>query len=222
MASKKSNENTTEEKLKQIEEKIKKLEEAQLKSSDKDDSGSVAGGALQSIGTMIPGLGGLIESVSKSPAFRERLNKIDEELDRKLRETPLKRVEPHVSGGVSRRPMGTPPGARGRGSSTPPTPGVRKKRTRPDQRLAAEAPEQIAADVFDEEGHIAVVAELPGVAQEDVEVKAQGRTLSIVVNTEGARRTQEVELPCTVQGEPQQSLNKGILTIQLEKAGTDD
>ena len=32
---------------------------------------------------MIPGLGGLIENVSKSPAFQERLEKIIEEIARK-------------------------------------------------------------------------------------------------------------------------------------------
>jgi len=221
MTANKDDESKTEEKLKQLEEKIKKLEETRRKSPDKNASGGVAGGILQSIGEMIPGLGGLIENVSKSPAFQERLDKINEELDRKLRETPLKKVEPEVSGGISRRPMGVPPGVRGRSSATP-TPTAKVKRKRPDQRLAAEAPEEISADVFDEDGHIVVIAELAGVAEEDVEVKTEGRTLSIVVNTQGSERSREVELPCAVQGEPEPSLSKGILRIQLEKAGTDD
>jgi len=211
-----------EEKLKQIEEKLKRLEEAQSKSPDKEASGGAAGEILQGIGNMIPGLGGLIEGVSKSPAFQERLGKINEELDRQLRETPLKRVEPHVSSGVSRRPLGIPPGARGRRSSTTPAPGAKVKRKRPAQRLAAERPDEIAADVFDEDGTVVVIAELPGVEEEDVEVTVQDQVLSIAVKAEGAQRSQEVELPCAVQGEPQHSLNKGILRIQIEKAGTDD
>ena len=222
MAAKKDDENTTEEKLKKIEEKLKKLEEAQGKGVDKDASGGVAGGILRRVGNMIPGLGGLIENVSESPAFQERLEKINEELDRKLRETPLKRVEPHVSAGVSRRPMGTPPGARGGGSSTRPASRAKGKRRRPDQRLAGKPSDEIVADVFDEGDNITVIAELPGVAEEDVEVRIEGRKLSIVVSVEGAERRCEVELPCAVQGEPQQSLNKGILKIQIEKARTDD
>ena len=219
MASKKSDETRIEEKLKQIEEKIKKLEETQRANPDKNESGGAAGGILRSIGNMIPGLGGPIDNVSKSPAFEERLGKINEELDRKLRETPLKRVGPEVSGGVSRRPMGIPPGARGQRSATPPTPGAKVKRKPPDQRLAAEAPEEISADVFDEGDNIVVIAELPGVEEKDVEVTVHGRTLSIVVNAEGARRSREVEIACAVQGEPQHTLNKGILRIQIEKAG---
>ena len=222
MTSKKSDENKTEEKLKHLEEKIKKLEESQAEIPEKNASGGTAGGILRSIGNMIPGLGGLIENVSKSPAFQERLGKIDEELDRRLRETPLKRVGPEVTGGITGRPMGAPPGARGRGSSTVPTLGAKVKRKPPDRRLAAEVPEEISADVFDEGPHVLVIAELPGVADEDVEVNVQGRTLSIVVNAEGAKRSREIELPCAVQGEPQRSLSKGILRIQLEKAGTDD
>ena len=220
--SKKNRQSETEEKLRQLQEKVKKLEEAQSKTPEKDASGGAAGGILRDIGNMIPGLGGLIENVAKSPAFQERLGKIDEELDRKLRETPLKRVGPEVTGGVSRRPMGTPPGARAREQSTTSTPGAKVKRKRPDQRLAAEAPEEIPVDVFEEGDTIVAIAELPGVVEKDVEVNVQGRTLSIVVNAEGAKRSREVELPCAVQGEPQHSLSKGILRIKLEKVATDD
>jgi HSP20 family molecular chaperone IbpA len=222
MTSKKNDEDKTEERLKEIEEKIKKLEEAQGTSPDKDASGGAAGGILRSIGNVIPGLGGLVGNVSKSPAFLEKLEEINEELDRRLRETPLKRVEPQVSGGVSSRPMGMPPGARDRSSSATPKRRAKAKRKRPEQRLAGEPPDEISADVFDEGDNIVVIAELPGVEEKDLEVKAQGQTLSIVVSAEGGKREQDVELPCAVQGEPQRSLNKGILRIQIEKAGTDD
>ena len=220
--SKKSDKSKTEEKMKQLEEKIKKLEETQSKSPDKNASSGAAGGILRDIANMIPGLGGLIENVSKSPAFRERLEKIDEELDRKLREPPLKKLEPEVTGGISRRPMGIPPGARGRGSSTTPSPRAKLKPKRTDQRLAAEVPEEIPVDVFEEGDAIVVIAELPGVVEKDVEVKVQDRMLSIIVNAKGAKRSREVELPCSVQAEPKHSFNKGILRVQLEKADTDD
>ena len=222
MAGKASGESHTDERLKQIEEKIRKLEEAQGKSPAGDASGGAAGGILRSIGSVIPGLGGLIENVSKSPAFLERLDEVNAELDRRLRETPLKNVEPHVSGGVSSRPMGIPPGARGGPSATRPTPRAKAKRKRPEQRLAGQPPEELAADVFDEGDHVAVIVELPGVAAEDVEVTLEGRTLSIAVTAAGAKRHLAVEMPCDAQGEPQRSLNKGILKVQIEKATTDD
>ena len=222
MASRKGDKDTTEEKLKQIEDKIRKLEEAQGQSPAEGASGGAAGGILRSIGSMIPGPEGLIDNVSMSPAFQERLEEIIKELDRRLRETPLKRVEPHVSGGVSRRPMSIPPGARGCGSSATPTPRAKAKRKRREQRLAGEPPEEISADVFDEGDHIVVIAELPGVAEEDVEVTLQGRKLSVIVSAKGATRDLEVELPCAVQGEPQRSLSKGILRVQIGKASADD
>ena len=222
MESDRTDDKKTEEKRKQLDEKGKRMEETEAERPEKNASGGAAGGILRHIGNMIPGLGGLIESVSKLPAFRERLDEIDEELDRKLRETPLKRVGPEVTSGVSKRPMGAPPDARSRGPSATSTPVVKVKRKRPDQRLAAEAPEEISADVFDEGPHVLVIAELPGVAEEDVEVKTEGRTLSIILNAEGAERSREVELPCDIQGKPQRSLNKGILRIQIEKARTGD
>ncbi|KPJ62467.1 MAG: hypothetical protein AMS15_03750 [Planctomycetes bacterium DG_23] len=222
MASKKNEDNKTEEKLRRLAEKIKKLEELQRQSPDEKAFGNIAGEILRSIGEMVPGLGGLIESISKSSEVRERLEKVDQELRRRLRETPLKKVEGEVSQGLTGRPMGIPPGTQGGGFSTTPKRKAIVKRKRPDRRLAAKPLEEISVDVFDEDGHMVVIAELPGVAEGEVEVKAQGRTLSIVVTTEGAKRSQEIELPSAVQGERQYSLNKGVLKIRLEKARNDD
>ncbi|MDO9527794.1 MAG: hypothetical protein Q7J27_01400, partial [Syntrophales bacterium] len=62
------------------------------KENGKEEEG-VSGEILKGIGKMIPGLGGLFKGLEKSPAFKERLKKIDEEVERKLKEAPLKRIE---------------------------------------------------------------------------------------------------------------------------------
>jgi len=67
-------------------------EEDKKKENDKEEE-SVAGGIIKGIGKMIPGLGGLFKGLEKSPAFKERLKKIDEEVERKLKEAPLKKTE---------------------------------------------------------------------------------------------------------------------------------
>ena len=50
-------------------------EEDKKKENGKEDE-SVARGILKSIGKIIPGLGGLIKSLEKSPAFKERLKRL--------------------------------------------------------------------------------------------------------------------------------------------------
>ncbi|PIW11547.1 MAG: hypothetical protein COW35_06550, partial [Candidatus Infernicultor aquiphilus] len=68
-------------------------EEDKKKENGKEEEEGIAGGILKGIGKMIPGLGGLFKGLEKSPAFKERLKRIDEEVERKLKEAPLKKTE---------------------------------------------------------------------------------------------------------------------------------
>jgi hypothetical protein len=104
---KEDKEKELEEKIRRLEEKIKRLEGKKTLEEEKEEGESVAGGLLQGVGKMF-GLGGLLKGIEKSPAFKERLEKIDEEIERKFKETPLKRVEvgrPTVRKDFSVRPL---------------------------------------------------------------------------------------------------------------------
>lgn len=73
-------------------------------------------------------------------------------------------------------------------------------------------------DAFDEDGEILVVAELPGVREEDIAVDVQGDVLSI--ETTGARRyAKEVLLPAAVEATSlAKTYRNGILELRLKKA----
>ncbi len=72
-------------------------------------------------------------------------------------------------------------------------------------------------DLFDEEGEILVVIELPGVAEEEIHVEIHDDVLSL--ETSGQRKyAKEVLLPSTVQAESlRQTYRNGILELRMAK-----
>lgn len=83
--------------------------------------------------------------------------------------------------------------------------------------VVAEAREPMV-DVFDEEGEVVVVVELPGVGDEEIEIDVQDDILSL--KTLGERKyAKEVLLPETVDAATLQQTHKnGILELRLAKA----
>jgi HSP20 family protein len=73
-------------------------------------------------------------------------------------------------------------------------------------------------DVFDEEQEIVIVAELPGVAEEEVHIEVQDDILSL--ETTGQRKyAKEILLPEPVDAETlQKAYKNGILELRLRKA----
>ena len=172
------------------------------KENNKEDE-SVAGGILKGIGKIIPGLGGLIKGLEKSPAFKERLKEVDKELGHKLKSTPLKRSgerSTHMSGRWKLRPLR-------RGSSS----GVVRKEPSPPP------PEVRPADIFDEKDHIKVIAEIPGVEDKDIKVNLQDNILIISVDISNRKYHQELKLPCSPKGKLEKSYKNGILEIKIIK-----
>ena len=80
---------------------------------------------------------------------------------------------------------------------------------------AARAP---IVDVFEEDGEIRIVAELPGVAAADVACTLRDTTLHIETNG-GARYRKDIALPAPVLAEGlSQSCHNGILEVRLRRA----
>jgi HSP20 family protein len=80
---------------------------------------------------------------------------------------------------------------------------------------AARAP---IVDVFEEDGEVRIVAELPGVAGSDVICTLQGETLHIE-STGGTRYRKAIALPGAVLAESiVQSCHNGILEVRLRRA----
>jgi len=72
-------------------------------------------------------------------------------------------------------------------------------------------------DVFDEDGSVLVVIELPGVAESDIELTVEGDILSL--NTTGRRRyAKEILLPAAVDPATMtQSCTNGVLEVRATK-----
>ena len=177
------------------------MTEKKKEEKEKKEEESVAGGILKGIGKMIPGLGGLFKGLEKSPAFKERLKKIDEEVERKLKEEPLKRTEggiPRVGAKFSMRPL-----AKGK-------PHVRKETSHP-------VPQERPVDIFDEKDYLKIIAEIPGVDENDINLNLQGDKLTISTDIPKRRYHQELKLPCVPKGKIEKVYKNGILEVKIQK-----
>lgn len=175
--------------------------EKEKKREEKESEG-VAGGVLKGVGNIIPGLGSLIKGLEKSPAFKERLKRIDEEVERKLKEEPLKKVG--EEGGLHiRREFGVRPPAKGRTAVRKETPPL--------------TPQERPADVFDEKDHIKIIAEIPGVDEDYIKVDLYDDTLVISVDISDRKYHQELKLPCEPKGILEKTYRNGILEVKIKK-----
>jgi len=74
-------------------------------------------------------------------------------------------------------------------------------------------------DVFEEEDHINVMAELPGVKKNEISLDIEKNILTISVNTPARKYYKKVELPTSVNKDAiESSYRNGILEIKLRKA----
>lgn len=216
--------------LRRLREKLRRLEEGPAGPHAKTEG--LAEGIAAALGRMVPGLGGLIETASQMPEFKQRLAAIDEEVKRKFKDQPLDRASLGIVGNVGRRQLGIPPSVRrsrpgpsastGTGPGQPAGKGARRGKYRqprpPKVHISPETPAQLAVDVFDEGGKIVVLAEAPGLTVEDIRVVLDGTVLVLSVEAAHRHGVQRIELPCEVLGEPKTSWANGILTIQVRKA----
>lgn len=73
-------------------------------------------------------------------------------------------------------------------------------------------------DIINEESRIRVIAELPGVSKDDIQLTTTEKTLTIKVDTEERKYYKEVELPEEVIPDQTKATYKnGILEITLQK-----
>ncbi|MCL5771430.1 MAG: Hsp20/alpha crystallin family protein [Actinobacteria bacterium] len=173
------------------------------KGQGKKEEESVAGGILKGIGEMIPGLGGLFKGLEKSPAFKERLKKIDEKVERKLEEAPLKKTEEgkfKIEGKFEARHL---------------APDKLSMRKEVSPRMPQ--PQERPADIFDEKDYIKVIAEIPGVEEEDIKINLEKDGLTISVDVPDHKYHQELKLPREPKGKLEKFYRNGILEVKIKK-----
>ncbi len=198
----KSKSDEQEKKIRELEEKLKRLEEEKGEVPE-----GTAAGILKGLGGIIPGLNGLLKGLEKSEAFQERLGAIDKEIETKLRSEPLKRTEggvPSFQSGLSR---GTMP------RSIPRAKRQATARVKQEVIVSKEPP----VDVFDEETHLRVLAELPGVKEKDIKVTLKETQLIISTDTPSHKYYKEITLPCVPKGQVDKSYHNGVLELTLQK-----
>jgi HSP20 family protein len=73
-------------------------------------------------------------------------------------------------------------------------------------------------DVFDEEDYILVIAELPGVSEDEIKVEVAGDILNLTASDKDRKYAKEILLPSKVKSDPMKtSYKNGILEVTLEK-----
>lgn len=198
---KESDKEKYEKKIKELEKRIRKLEKEKesVKEEGVEASGETsAGEILKSVGNMF-GIGGLIKSVENLPDFQERLHKVDEELKRKLRTTPLKRTEERTSyPGRGFRPR----------TAAKERPGVKRERPVPRER---------EVDIFDEEDYVLAIIEIPGADEKSIKVNLEKDKLAIFADKAGKKYHKEIILPCVPKGKITKTYKNGILEIKIMK-----
>lgn len=198
---KKSDEEKYEKKIKGLEERIGKLErEGEKKKEEprKELEETNAAEILRGVGRMF-GLSGVIKSAEKLPEFQERLKKVDEELKRKLRTTPLRRA----------------------GEKTPyQASGFRAKSSagrKPRAQRGIPSPQEREVDIFDEDEYILAIIEIHGADEKSINVNLEKDRLNIFADKAGKKYHKEIILPCVPVGEIARSYKNGILEVKINK-----
>ncbi|MGC8982344.1 MAG: archaeal heat shock protein Hsp20 [Desulfurococcaceae archaeon] len=137
-----------------------------------------------------------------------------EELEREIRELEKRGVRPYVYGfSITIGPDGRPV-VREFGN-------IRRTRGRPE---IIEEREPLV-DVFERGDEVVVVAEIPGVDKEKIDLKVteDGKTLIIKASNEERKYYKEVDLPAKVDPESAKaSYKNGILEVRLKKIGKEE
>ena len=154
------------------------------------------------LGGIFKGLGGIIESISKLGSELE---------DTVTREGEIKGLGDKVRGhyGFSVSTMG------GGKVKVEPFGNIRKT----EKGAVVEEVREPLVDIFDEEKEFKVIAELPGVKEEEVKVELSGDILTISAEGKPRKYHKEILLPSKVKPKAMaSSFKNGILEITFAKA----
>ncbi|PSP34395.1 Hsp20/alpha crystallin family protein [Halobacteriales archaeon QH_10_67_22] len=75
-------------------------------------------------------------------------------------------------------------------------------------------------DVYEEEGQLRVVADIPGIEKEAIDLKCDGEVLTLDAGGEAREYHERVRLPATVdEHSASASYNNGILEVTFDRVG---
>lgn len=195
-----------EERIARLEKRIEELEKrsgkqgAGLPETEIPGSNVQVGGIVEGmVGQFIPGLGGIIKALEQSsPEFRQRIADTDAEIRHRIDVGWSKK--PVVDYHVSTRPLG-----RGRRPAVPRAESVRMPTSGPTR--------EPIVDILEGKEGITVIAELPGVSEEDLKINLEGVSLEIIAG----QFCKKISLPSPAKSILEKSYKNGILQLRLER-----
>jgi len=191
----KDKEKQDEEKIARLEKRIEELE----KGSHKPDEDIQVEGIVQNVvNQFIPGLGGIIKSLEKSsPEFRQRIADTDAEIKHRI--DVGWSSKPVIDYHVSTRPLGHGPRR-----AAPRTESVKMPESGPHR--------QPIVDVMEGKDGISIIAELPGVSEEDLKLNLDGDSLEI----NAGQFSKKITMPRAAKSIIDKSFKNGILQLRLD------
>ena len=201
----------------QYEERIKQLEK-RIGDLEKKDPGKLSEPGIQVergsggdicveglvdgiVGQFVPGLGGIIKALEKSsPEFRNRIADTDAEIKHRI--DVGWSSKPVINYHISTRPLSSGP----------------RRRTSP-REVNVKMPEkgpvrEPIVDVLDGKDYITVIAELPGITEENLTVQLKGESLEI----NAGQFSKTVDLPCAPKSIMERTYKNGILQLKIERS----
>jgi len=186
------------------------------KRKKKDDPKTLLGGTLNILGLHLD-LGELVNSPEK---LTDQLQQLRERLKQAGGKETLSDVEWReggmtISGHIRTR------GLLGEREFHLGTTGKPSRREAKGQQFEPAEPVEPPVDVFDEGRQVTILADIPGVSLEDLDLKVEGHTFSLV-SKKTARRSYRKELDLTADVDPDSltaTCRNGILEVRLAKSG---
>lgn len=208
-----------EKRIKELEEKVRRLEEERVGTSEE-----------VIVGDIFPGLSRLIKRLRNVEEFGQRFEEVDREIEENLkkggRRTSMGR-RPHIETDFSIRTLGEAMEKRSttsKGSVEEKRRGGQRSRVKnirmDEENIKGREP---LVDVIDESEEITIIAEMPGVEEEEIKTAIGGDNgTKLIISTEGEveekrKYYKEVDLPSPVKREIKISYKHGVLTLKLEK-----
>ena len=191
---------SSDERIARLEKRISELEEGnrgKREAFGKEEKDIRVEGLVESVvGGFIPGLGGIIKSLEDaSPEFRQRIANTDAEIKHRI--DVGWSSKPVVDYHVSTRPIRTRPG---------------KAAPRAESVLMPKAsPREPIVDMLEGKDGITVIAELPGVSEEEMQITLVEDHLEI----SAGQFSKKVDLPHKVSNVQEKSYKNGILQVRL-------
>ncbi len=190
-----------EKKVQYLENKIKELEQRVEERRTTDyEHASLVGDIVGSI----PGFSRIIKVLEKtSPEFRQKITETDMEIKHRL-ETGWS-SKPVVSYGLSIRPLST----RNKSSNVPGTVSKERKKV----ILEGSEPAEPIFDVFEKHDFVYVIAQIPDVEEQDINIEIQDDVLDISAGI----YSKKISLPCKSGSIEEKSYKNGVLQLKIKR-----